>query len=256
MNDKFSKIIKSTKIFLYDHSPAILTGIGITGMITATILAVKATPKALELIKAKKEELGYDELTSKEIVMTAWKPYVPSVITTLAAGACIIGACSINSKRNAALATAYTLSEKAFVTYRDQVIKTIGEKKEKKLRDEIAQENLNKKSLEKSQIIITKKGNTLCQDTISGRYFRSDLDQIKKVINELNRQLLINDTISLNEFYSALGLDSVKGGDDIGWSIQNGLIEPDFSACLSSDGEPCIVIDTNIKPFNGYDKYA
>ena len=41
------------------HSPEILTGIGITGMITTTILAVKSTPKALELIeesKNKKEE--------------------------------------------------------------------------------------------------------------------------------------------------------------------------------------------------------
>ena len=36
------------------HSPEILTGIGITGMITTTVLAVKATPKALELIEESK----------------------------------------------------------------------------------------------------------------------------------------------------------------------------------------------------------
>ena len=32
------------------HSPAILTGFGIAGMITTTVLAVKATPKALSLL--------------------------------------------------------------------------------------------------------------------------------------------------------------------------------------------------------------
>lgn len=36
------------------HSPEILTGIGIAGMVTTTVMAVRATPKALELLK--KEE--------------------------------------------------------------------------------------------------------------------------------------------------------------------------------------------------------
>ena len=65
MNDKLSNIIRSTKIFIYDNSPAILTGIGITGMITSTVLAVKATPRALELIEAKKHELNVGDLTFK-----------------------------------------------------------------------------------------------------------------------------------------------------------------------------------------------
>ena len=32
------------------HSPEILTGIGIAGMVTTTVMAVRATPKALRLI--------------------------------------------------------------------------------------------------------------------------------------------------------------------------------------------------------------
>lgn len=35
------------------HSPEILTGIGIAGMITTTVMAVRATPKALILIEEK-----------------------------------------------------------------------------------------------------------------------------------------------------------------------------------------------------------
>ena len=42
-----SKFVMDTKRMVYKHSPEILTGIGVAGMITSTILAVKATPKAL-----------------------------------------------------------------------------------------------------------------------------------------------------------------------------------------------------------------
>ena len=70
-----------------------------------------------------------------------------------------------------------------------------------------------------SQVIVTEKGNTLCRDSISGRYFKSDIDKIKKVVNELNRQLIHQNYISLNEFYYELGLDSTKNGSYLGWNM-------------------------------------
>ena len=51
-------LFKSVKMVVSKHSPEILTGIGIAGMITTTILAVKATPKALSLVKQAEEEKG------------------------------------------------------------------------------------------------------------------------------------------------------------------------------------------------------
>ena len=51
-----TKVLKTVAIFGKKHMPEILTGIGIAGMVTTTVLAVKATPKALELIEEKKEE--------------------------------------------------------------------------------------------------------------------------------------------------------------------------------------------------------
>lgn len=254
MNAKITNGIKSVKGFVTKHSPEILTGIGITGMIGSTIFAVKATPKAMELLNAKKEKLNVDSLTIKETIVTAWKPYIPSVALCISSAACLIGATSINTKRQAALATAYTISEKAFTTYRDKVVETIGEKKEKKIRDEIAQDRVNQDNGEKRQIIITPKGQTLCLDTISGRYFRSDLDTIRKAVNELNREMTYQNYISLNKFYYAIGLDSVKDGDYIGWNIDGGLINLDFDACITDTDEPCIVIDYNITPREGFDR--
>ena len=48
-----ASIAKSVRTAMKKHSPEILTGIGIAGMITTTVMAVKATPKALILLEEK-----------------------------------------------------------------------------------------------------------------------------------------------------------------------------------------------------------
>ena len=60
------------------RSPEILTGIGIAGMVTSAVMAVKATPKALDLLETKKTELDTERLEPKEIIKTAWKCYIPA----------------------------------------------------------------------------------------------------------------------------------------------------------------------------------
>lgn len=257
MNSKVTNFIKSTKKFLGKHSPEILTGIGVTGMITATVLAVKATPKALELIKEERDELyPLDEsikLTPVETVKAAWKPYIPAVITGIGSIACVIGASAVNHKRNAALATAYAISERTLVKYRDKVIETIGEKKEKEVREKVSQDEVNCKPVSNSQVIITSKGNTLFMDSISGRYFRGDMDKIKKAVNELNRRMNYENYISLDEFYYEIGLEPTKTSSRVGWNLDSGLIEIEYNTCLAED-EPCIVLDYNIEPRYEFDK--
>lgn len=259
MNSKINNFIKNTKCFLGKHSPEILTGIGIAGMVTSTVLAVKATPKALVLLEeARTNEDGTlgDKLTIVETVKIAWKPYVPAVAVGIASISCIIGASRVNYKRNAALATAYALSERTLINYRDKVVETLGEKKEKEVRDKISQDEINKKPISSSQVIITPKGNTLFMDSITGRYFRSDLDSIKKAVIELNMEISHQNYISLNEFYSNIGLDRISNGDNLGWNIDNGYVEIDYSTCLADNDEPCIVIDYISQPKYDFDKFA
>ena len=229
-------------------------------MITTTILAVRATPKALDLI-AKAEDEKFDNgngehLTKIEVVKTAWKPYIPAAITGITSIVCLISATSVNARRNAALATAYNLSATALSEYKDSVIKTIGEKKEHAVRDKVAEERLSKEPINKSAIIVSGNGNTRCFDTITKRRFISDIESIKRIVNELNRRMVNGDDyISLNDFYYELGLDGSSIGDDLGWNVSDGLIELDFSAQLDSDGTPCIVIDYAIAPKRGYQFY-
>lgn len=249
---KFKPLIKTIRSGLAKHSPAILTALGITGMIGTTVLAVKATPKALDLIENKKEELDKDGLTVAETVKATWKCYVPAAITCATSAACLIGASSVHTKRNAALATAYKLSESAFIEYRDKVVETIGEKKEQSVRDAIAKDHVEKNPVTNNEVIITDKGYTLCYDELSGRYFYSDIEKIKKAVNELNRQMLNDMYVSLNELYYELGLEGTKLGEQMGWNVDRGLIDLKFSATVSADDRPCIVLDYRVPPMYDY----
>lgn len=243
-----SKIINEIQKAVIKHSPEILTGLGIAGMITTTVLAVKATPKALDLINDRKDELETEKLPPIEAVKAAWKCYIPAAVTCATSTACLIGASSVHLKRNAALATAYKLSESAISEYKDAVIDKLGEKKEQTIRDKVAEEKMKKNPVSSSEVFITEKGNTLCYDTISGRYFKSDIDRIKRAENAINKQLLDEMYVSLNDLYDELDLDHTKLGDELGWKIDDGLVELYFSSQLADDGTPCVVMDFTRAP--------
>lgn len=244
-----SSLVKSTQTLLKKHSPEILTGIGIAGMVTTVILAVKATPKAMYLIEQASYENDSD-FTKIEIVKIAWKPYIPAAVMAICSISCIIGASSVNTRRNAALATAYTISETALKEYKNKVIETIGEKKEKCIRDSIAQDKVSNDPVTKKEIVITKSGDTLCYDVMSGRYFKSDMETLKRVENELNRRLLEEGSVCLNDLYDLIGgdMDTIRIGEDLGWDSRTGLINFSFSSILANDGTPCLVLDFSVDP--------
>lgn len=245
-----ASIAKSVQTAMKKHSPEILTGIGIAGMITTTVMAVRATPKALILIEEKKEEVDMDKLAPIEIIKTAGACYIPAAIVGSVSVFCLIGASSTNLRRNAALATAYTLSESTLKEYQEKVVEAVGEKKEQSIRDSVAKEKIAKNPVR--EVIITEKGNTTCYDAISGRYFKGDIDKIRKAENELNRRMRDEMYVTLNEFYDEIGLDHIKVGDDLGWNIEKGYIELEFTSHLDQNNTPCLVIDYRVAPVYDY----
>lgn len=246
---------KSIKGVLERHAPEILTGIGVAGMVTTTILAVKATPKACLLVNDRKDELEVEKLPATELVKTTWKCYIPAAVTCGASIACLVGASSVNFKRNAALATAYKLSEAALSEYKDAVIETIGEKKEQAVRDKVAEERLKKNPVTKNEVIITGNGTTLCYDPVGNSYFKSNIQQIESAKNKLNARMLSENYVSLNDFYDELGIGPTKLGEDLGWDIyKDGLIDIAFSSQLAEDGTPCLVMDYSVAPRYEYYK--
>ena len=248
-----AKLVNSAKRKAVKHSPEILMGIGIAGMVTTTVLSVRATPKAMALIEEEKlrryNEEDDDTLTKIDVVKIAWKPYIPAAVTGVVSVACLVGAGSVNSKRMTALAAAYQLSETALTEYKEKVVETIGEKKEKTVREKVNKDKLDKNPVSKNDVIIATKGNTLCYDPISGRYFKSDIDLIKRTENNLNKRMLhdIFGYISLNEFYDELGLEHISVGDDLGWNSDE-LIDIGITSHVADNGEPAIVIEYRARP--------
>lgn len=244
------KAAKTVWLAAKKHSPEILTGVGIAGMLTTVVLAVQATPKALRLINEKKADIPEEESIPRlEAVKAAWKVYVPAVLTGILSTICLIGANSVNQRRNAAIAAAYSLSESALKEYREKVVETIGERKEQAIRDDIAKDRITENPVR--EVIVSDRGSTLCYDSLSGRYFKSDIEKLRRIVNDLNRRMRDEMFISLNDFYCAVDnpdLGPTKLGDMLGWNIDKGYIDLNFSSQLTTDGTPCLVLDYTVVP--------
>lgn len=256
-----SDIAKNVEKFAVTNSPAILTATAVTGTITMAVLTGQATFKAARLIAEAENELVPGEssvephgpLETKEKVELVWTLYIPAVgvgITTVAA---IVMANQIGTRRTAAMAAAYSVSEKAFGEYREKVVTKLGEKKEQGVRDEIAQDIVTANPPTQQQIVMIGEGDVLCYDQFSGRYFKSSMENLKQAQNEMNLQIINENYASLNDFYDQVGLDTIEIGDEFGWSTDN-KVDLRFSTTFSTDQRPCIVIDYTTSPHQHYSK--
>lgn len=250
-----SRIVNNSKKKIADNAPEILIGFGLAGMLTSTIMAVKATPKAMEIIKEEEDYLNR-ELSKAEKVKLAWKPYVPAAIGYCASAALIISANNVNSKRSAMFAGAYKLSEQTLATYKDKVIETIGEEKEREISDKVVRERYSTvpKTQPASEVIYGT-GQCLCHDPLSGRYFNADMDKIRRVENELNYRLMKENMVSLNEFYTELGMECTEMGFKYGWNIDDGLIEVRFTSIITDDNKLCLVVSFARNPRLDFDQW-
>lgn len=269
----FMQMIKNLGGVISKNSPTILTGMSVAGLVTTAILGIKATPKALSILsdyamelyeKEMKDSsnlmpfsewLGLDNygcpwkvLTKKEIIKLTWKLYLPMLAVGLTTIGCTIGSNHISLRRNAALASIYGLTEAAFKEYQAKVVETIGKNKELKVRDDISEDHIKQNPPGKNEVIFTGKGEVMCYDSLSGRYFKGDVDKIRKAVNELNRRLLSEMYLSLNEFYYEIGLGETKLGEQLGWELDKGTIEVDFSAHLTENDEPCLCLNYKVTP--------
>lgn len=250
-----TKFARKVQEWTGHYSPEILMGVGIAGMITTTVLAVKATPKALESIEVEKEKQEVEELSPVDTIKVTYKYYIPAMVLGATSVGCLIGSHSVSARRTAAIATAYKISETALTEYKDKVVEVIGEEKEHEIKKAVAVDKMNDTPIVDNQVVITEKGNTLCFDVFSGRYFRSDADFLIRAQNEVNREMINNSYVSLNEFYVAVGLDPIAIGNQMGWNTDDRLLELDFSTQLVDDRIPCLVMDFNINPKYSYDRF-
>lgn len=266
---------KMAKKVVQKKSPEILTGLGIAGMITTVVLAVKATPKALDLIdeeidnqNRKLSQEAYDsgystanqinKLKPVETVKVAWKPYIPALLLGSASVGCLIGANTVSARRHAALYSAYELSKTAYNELNEKVTEVVGEKKVTEIKQKLAEDKVNKVSSEgaiekKSNVVIAGDGDTWFIDAMSNQPFLSSKNKLDAAANELNRKMRSDMYVSLSQFYDEVGIEHTGTSDYIGWRIDKEYIDVVTSDAIVKDGKVYVVMDFLSRPEYGYD---
>ena len=239
--------------FVQDNTPAILTAFGVAGVGTTAYFTHKAALKSAETIIQYKSEKPDDYIyTAKEIAELCWRFYIPPVLMGVATVSCVLGAQVVSSRRQAALIGAYSLTERAFNEYREKVIQTMGDKKELAVREEIAKDRIASDPADDKMIVISG-ASVLCYDILSGRYFQSDIETLRRAQNDINEQCINNMYASLNEFYAKVGLPTIPMGETMGWNTDN-MLELNFSYIGSEDGRPTLAVDFRNQPKMEYYK--
>ncbi len=236
-------------------SPTILTALGIVGVVGTAVTAVRATPKALQIIKAKKDELETDELTPIELVQTTWRCYVPSALIGVGTVTCIIGIGVMDKRNQAALASAYAMLNESYKQYRQAAKKVYGEEADNKIHAEMAKDAKVASSDWGYQVynmdMDPESEQLLFYDLISKKYFTTTMAAVLNAQYHVNRNLALKGDCSLNEYLSFLGIDGIANGNEMGWDITYMIEEMDTywldfdnQKTTLEDGLECIIIDT------------
>lgn len=249
--------VRLVEKFTTDNSPALLTAIGVAGTISTALLSGKAHVRATDI--RRREQGKYAALDTRKDVFKAqakdvWKVYVPPISVAAVTCTAIVSANRIGTRRTAALAAAYATSEKAFDEYKDKVIEKFGEKDEEKVRDEVAADQLRKNPQSPDVLANADEDDKdWFYDERHGRYFRATRAQVDAAVNQVNHELNINGDVSLNTFYSWLGVNTVPEGEELGWRADKGLVDIHFSSHLRENGRPATVMTFRLQPIRNYD---
>lgn len=199
------------RLFIKRNTPTLLTCLGAAGVVATAVLAVKETPKVLNLLENSEKEKG-EELTKLEKVKIASSVYIPSIITGMATIACIFGSNIISKNQQATLMSAYVLLDNAYKEYRKKADELYGEQAGEQIREEIAKDKYV------SDRISLDDDKELFYDFYSGRYFESTKTAILWAQYKTNRSLFVNCSVGLNEYYKFIGLEQLPEYDSFGWT--------------------------------------
>ena len=254
MKEKMIRMYNNSKNMVEKHSPEILAGVGVVGVVASTVMACKATMKLNDILEESKETRDkirevesnprYEEQYSHEdakkdlvinytqTAMKVAKLYAPAVILGSASLGCLLASNDILRKRNAALSAAYMTVDKSFKEYRQRVVDRFGEEVEKEIRYNIKAEEVTSTVVAEdgSETTVTETVKTMDPNLYSdyakffdeaSPYWQKDPEYnfmfLKSQQQYANDLLKARGRLFLNEVYEMLGIDKTKAGQIVGW---------------------------------------
>lgn len=197
------------KGYILENLPSILTGVAVAGVVETVYLAVKATPKALDILE--ENPAGIQTKTQK--VQATWKCYIPAAIAGAGTIACIVGANYAHLSREAGMLAAYSFLGEKFVDYRERS----GEKHDNKIMSAVEKSNIAK-AVEGKPSDPVEMGKMWCYEPESEQYFRASTEQILWAQLTANQIFKDQGWLSFNQFLELLPeVKKVEWGDHTGW---------------------------------------
>lgn len=254
MKEKFVNVYNGVKGKVEKHSPEILMGVGVVGVVTGTVMACKATLKLNDILEEAQEtrdkikevasnpnyEDKYTEEDAKKDLavnciqtgVKVAKLYAPAVAVGVAGVGCVLASHDIMKKRNVALSAAYLTVDKSFKEYKQRVVDRFGEEVEKEIRYGIKAEEI-------VETVTDEEGNeTTVTETVKAmnptlysdyaRFFDEaspcwqndpeyNLMFLRAQQQYANDLLRAKGRLFLNDVYEMLGLEKSKAGQIVGW---------------------------------------
>jgi len=248
--------------FVTQNASGLLTAGGVIGVVATAVLTARASFKAAAIIRekvairevvAREQDMdNAEDMTKTEMMLAVWPQYIPPAVMGVGTVASIVLANRASAKRVAALAAAYSISESRLQEYKDKVTQKLGLNKERAVRDEIAQDRVNKNPPSR-EVIILGSGDVLCFESLTGRYFHSSVEAIKRAENKIHTELFQTQFASLSEFFDEIGLERTTFSDYMGWNtVTMDPFEVRFSTTMTPDSRPCLVLEYSILPQPDY----
>ena len=254
MKEKFVSVYNGVKGQVQKHSPEILMGVGVVGVVTSTVMACKATMKLNDILEESKETRDkikevennpkYEDKYSPEDAkkdlainyvqtgMKVAKLYAPAVLLGGASLGCLLASNDILRKRNAALSAAYMTVDKSFKEYRNRVTERFGEEVEKEIRYGIKAEQIETTVVDEdgNETTVTDTVKTMDPNSYSdyarffdaaSPYWQNDPEYnlmfLKAQQQYANDLLRAKGRLFLNDVYDMLGIEKTKAGQVVGW---------------------------------------
>lgn len=270
----------STLLKAQSHSPAILFGVGVAGVVGTVVLSSRATLKLEDVLETTNENLETvktiqhekysddDRTKDKAVVYTRavveiGKLYAPAFALGVFSIGCLTGSHHILTKRNAALGAAYAGLDKAFREYRGRVIEEVGADRESRIWQptetiDVVNEEGKKVKAKVSTEVGGSPYKVLFDETNQNWQRAAEYNQIfiQAQQNYANDLLRAKGHVFLNDVHDMLGLPRTKAGQIVGWVadgegdnyIDFGVFNGDFTSAMRfvSGEERSIWLDFNV----------